>query len=128
MKRPLLIFLIVACLMSLTACVGGNNTVSVSTLPPASASADAVPSASVSGTESAAPDTSNDTTADKTQHPQTSQPVAQASSSIIAESSNAVSDKEKEAILDNLSSQLDGMLNDSKSLDDIDSSDLDPNN
>ena len=45
---------------------------------------------------------------------------------IIAESSNAVSDKEKQAVLDNLAKQIDDAFNAAKNLEDLDNSDLDP--
>lgn len=56
-------------------------------------------------------------------------PGEQASSgSIIAESSNTVSDKEIQAILDDLSGDLDSALGDAENLEDLDDSDLDVNN
>jgi hypothetical protein len=50
------------------------------------------------------------------------------SDSIIAESSNTVSDKEIEAILDDLSGELDGALSDAENLEDLDDTDLDLDN
>ena len=47
---------------------------------------------------------------------------------IVAESSNAVSDKEKQAVLDTLSKEIDDAFNAGKNLEDIDSSDLDTGN
>lgn len=50
------------------------------------------------------------------------------SDSVIAESSNTVSDKEIEAILDDLSGELSSALDTTKNLEDLDDSDLDVNN
>lgn len=47
---------------------------------------------------------------------------------IIAESSNTVSDKETEAILDELSADLESALGGAEGLEDIDNTDLDLNN
>ncbi len=53
---------------------------------------------------------------------------ASADSGIIAKSSNTVSDKEKQKILNDLSSQLDDALNNIANLEDLDESDLNIDN
>lgn len=52
----------------------------------------------------------------------------QSDSSIIAESSNAISDKEKEEIINDLSNQLDSALNNVNDLEDLNDSDLNVDN
>jgi hypothetical protein len=122
MRRLLFISLAVVCTLSLAACADKKSASapSVGTLdesPPA-VSAAPVPAESKAA-ESPQPAENQDAEAS---------PVITGSSSIIAESSNTVSDKEKQAILDKLSSQIDNALNDTQNLEDVDDSDLDTNN
>ncbi len=56
----------------------------------------------------------------------TAQPTPISGSVIIAESSNAVSDKEKQAVLDSLAKQIDDAFDAAEHLEDLDNSDLDP--
>lgn len=122
MRKVLFICLAAACLLALTACADDGKITLATPSPsasapantPAQASADEV--ASVSSVPPAA-----------TVSPQTAQsPKAQQSQGpIIAESSNTVSDKEKEAILDELAAELDSAFGGVDSLEELSDSDLD---
>lgn len=109
------ICLAVLCVVLLAACVKDGadpvSSVGVSeTVPSSAASASSVPEVSGGDTSLPAP-----------------LGTEQQSDPIIAESSNTVSDKEKQAILDELSSELDNALGSIGDLEALDDSDLDVN-
>lgn len=114
MKKILYISLGVLFVIALSACVRNGNAPSdaapaASDIAEASIAASSEPEPEVSSVESETP----------------SEQVS--TSSIIAESSNTVSDKEVQAILDDLSGELDSALNDADNLEDLDDTDLDVN-
>ncbi len=116
MRKIIFLGLTAVCLLSLSACVKKDTEENVQTSE----------SVSVTETASSAASTGN---VDSTPQPTSSaQTESQASSAIIAESSNAVSDKEKQAILDELSDELDSALNGTEDLEGLDDSDLDTDN
>lgn len=111
MKKILCISLTVFLIIALSACVKSQD--------PAPSRA-AEPDTTVSADVPTAPSDSQVSSDDAD---------SQASSgSIIAESSNTVSDKEIGAILDDLSGELSSALDDTNNLEDLDDSDLDVSN
>jgi hypothetical protein len=105
MKKILCISLTLLLLITMSACVKSKGAASS-------------PAASPDTSVSAGPDSSSDVPGGE----------QDSSGSVIAESSNTVSDKEVEAILDDLSGELDSALNDAENLEDLDDTDLDVNN
>jgi len=109
MKRVLLTCLIAAlCLVPLTACAKKGTSVQPSQLQSQSP-----------GPSTTSPSAANTNTASASPSP---------SSIIVAESSNAISDKQKQAVLDNLTKELDDAFDSSGKLEDLDDSDLNTNN
>ncbi len=102
MKKVLFICAIALCLVLLTAC--GKKSVN----PNSTQNPSPIASVGASGTSSPAPPSPGTV--------------------IIAESSNAVSDKEKQAVLDNLSREIDEAFNAGRGLEDLDNSDIDTGN
>jgi hypothetical protein len=115
MKKILCISLAVFLMIALSACVKSQDPApSPSVEPDTTVSAD-VPDAAPSG------DAQSQVSSDGADS-------LPSSDSIIAESSNTVSDKEIGAILDDLSGELNSALDGTKNLEDLDDSDLDVNN
>ena len=107
MKKILCIGLAVFFVIALSACINKQGAASSPAVSP-----DNTLSAAGTGTEP----------------PVVSDGEQASSGSIIAESSNTVSDKEIEAILDDLSGELDSALDDAENLEELDDSDLDLDN
>jgi hypothetical protein len=100
MRKILAISLLALCLLFTAACKGKANGIpNASTIPASSSIAVTSPGAATTP-----------------------------GSVIIAESSNAISDKEKQVVLDNLARELDNAFNSSGNLDDLDDSDLNTDN
>jgi hypothetical protein len=113
MKKVIPIVLATAlCVVLLGACVPKNSGVS-------QASPSVPASASVAASNS--PVTAADTTASATE---SAEPGASPDSVIIAESSNTISDAEKQEVLNNLMGEIDSALGSIDSLEDLDDSDL----
>jgi hypothetical protein len=110
--KSVFLILLGTCILMLTACVHSQNI---------------QPSASASGTAEAAP-VSPVSTPSVSASGIIKASAKPTSGSIIVESSNAVSDKQKQAILDDLSNQIDAAFSGSEKMEDLDNSDIDTNN